>query len=120
MKNVIMIIGLLLGITSCEHAYDYSYLVTNKSDVEIDVYVKTFRIDSVFIIPKDSTQLLLITDHGIEGSKGPYDRRVTGDLDKFEVTKNDTLKSKRDYLKNDAWTFKKGKYSTIVTDDEFK
>jgi hypothetical protein len=120
MRTNFFILGLLLIMSGCEYAYDYSYTVTNKSDGQIKVYVKTFRIDSTFSIAKDSTKKLFIDDHGIEGSKGPYFDNVTVDLDNFKVTKNDTIMSTRDYLKNDAWTFKNGDYSTTVTNDEFK
>lgn len=120
MRTNIYILGLLLIITGCDYVYDYSYTVTNKSDTQIKVYVKTFRIDSTFLILKDSTKVLLIDDHGIEGSKGPYFDDVTVDLDDFKVIKNDTLISTRNYLKNDAWTYKDGDYSTTVKDDEFK
>jgi hypothetical protein len=107
-------------MSGCEYAYDYSYTVTNKSDGQITVYVKTFRVDSTFSIPMDSTKILFIKDHGIEGSKGPYFRNVTEDLESFTVTKSDTLKSTRDYLDNEAWSFEKEDYSTTVTNDEFK
>jgi hypothetical protein len=123
MKNIrtnLFILGLLLIMSGCEYAYNYSYTVTNKSDGNIKVYVKTFRIDSTFSIPKDSTKKLFIDEHGIEGSKGPYFSNVTDDLKSFKVIKNDTLMSTRDYLKNDTWTFKKGDYSTTVINDEFK
>lgn len=123
MKNIgtnFFILGLLLIMSGCEYVYDYSYTVANKSDGQIKVYVKTFRIDSTFTILKDSTKALFIDDHGIEGSGGPYFDDVTGDLDDFKVTKNETLISKRDYLKNDAWIFQDGDYSTTVTNDEFK
>ena len=120
-KTVFAIIGLTLFMTSCEYRYNYSYTLTNKTDSQIKVYVKTFLIDSIYTIAKDSTEMLFIKDHGIEsGSKGPYFRKVTEDLDKFTVTINDTLVSKRDYLKNEPWTFNKGDYSTIVTNNEFK
>jgi hypothetical protein len=119
MKPLIIIFGLFLIITSCEHSYDYSYTVINKTDKQIKVYVKTFRIDSTFIISNDSTKTLFVADHGIEGSKGPYFRDVNEDLDIFRVTINDTLSSTRNYLKNESWTFNKGVYSTNVTDAEF-
>lgn len=120
MRTNLFILGLLLILSGCEYAYDYSYTVTNKSDGQIKVYVKTFRIDSTFIVLKDSTKILFVDNHGIEGSKGPYFDDVTVDLNDFKVTKNDTLISKRDYLKNDTWTFKEGDYSTTVTNDEFR
>lgn len=109
-------------MTSCEHSYDYSYVVTNKAENTIKVHVITFRIDSVFVIQKDSSQLLFTKDHGIEGPKGPYSDDVSNDLEKFEITIKDSIQSKRDYLKNDAWTFnsENGKYSTIVTESEFE
>jgi hypothetical protein len=107
-------------MSGCDYAYDYSYTVTNKSDSQINVYVKTISIDSTFSIAKDSTKKLFIGHHGAEGSKGPYFDNVTVDLDSFKVTKNDTIMSTRDYLKNDAWTFTNGDYSTTVTNDEFR
>jgi len=110
---------LIVIMTGCEYTYDYSYTVSNKTDTQIKVYVKTFRVDSTFTILKDSTKMLFVDDHGIEGSKGQYFENVTVDLDNFTVIKNDTLTSKRDYLKNESWTFNKGFYSTIVTNDEF-
>jgi len=119
-KTIFTIFGLTLLMTSCEYGYDYTYTLTNKTDSQIKVYVKTFRIDSIYTIAKDSTEILFITDHGIEGSKGPYFANVTEDLDKFTVTINETSVSKRDYLKNESWTFTKGDYSTIVTNNEFK
>ena len=119
MKSLFILLGLIVIITSCEYAYDYSYTVTNKSDAQIKVYVKTFRIDSTFNISKDSTKTLFVDDHGIEGPKGPYFDNVTEDLDNFTVTKNDTLASTKDYLKNESWTFKNGDYSTTVTNEEF-
>jgi hypothetical protein len=119
MKTLFILLGLIVIMTSCEYAYDYSYTVYNKTDTQIKVYVKTLRIDSTFTILKDSTKTLFVDDHGIEGSKGPYFANVTIDLENFIVTKNDTLTSKKNYLKNESWTFNKGDYSTTVTNDEF-
>jgi hypothetical protein len=124
MKLFSFIIGLVLLMTSCEYSYEYSYKVTNKSNSEIYVNIKTFRIDTTFFILKDSSKVLVTSNHGIEGSHGPYFENVKIDLDKFIVTKNDNVKSNRDYLMNDAWTFTKepsckGLYSAIVTNDEF-
>lgn len=124
MKLFSFIIGLVFLMTSCEYSYEYSYKVTNKSDSEIYVNIKTFRIDTTFFILKDSSKVLVTSNHGNEGSHGPYFENVKIDLDKFIVTKNDNVKSNRDYLMNDAWTFTKepsfkGLYSAIVTNDEF-
>lgn len=119
-KNTIAILILSLALASCEYSYDYSYQVTNKSGQGIKVHVKTLSKDSTFIVSKDSTKLLFIADHGIEGSVGPYFQDVNMDLNVFEVAMNDTSKSDRDYLKNEAWHYEKGKYSTEVTNGEFK
>lgn len=119
MRAYVFILGLLLIISGCESVYYYSYTVTNKSDGQLNVYVKTSRIDSTFFIPQDSTKTLFIAHHGVENGMGPYFNDVTVDLDDFRVTKNDTLISTRDYLKNNTWTFKNGNYSTTFTEDEF-
>lgn len=119
MRTNIFILGLLLIIAGCDYAADASYRVTNNTDGQIKVYVKTFRINSTFLIQKDSTKLLFIQEYRT-GPDGAYFRDVSEDLEFFTVTKNDTLTSTRDYLENDAWDFENGDYSTIVTDDEFK
>jgi hypothetical protein len=124
MKNIIAIFGLFLCLTSCEYAYDYSYKLTNMADTKLDVHVKTFQIDTVFSISKDSTKVLFVKEHGIEGPHGPYFKDVKFDLKEFTVIRNGTQKSTTDYLRNDAWTFSKepyhqGLYSTIITTDDF-
>lgn len=58
------------------------------------------------------------TDHGVEGSKGPYFEDVKDDLDVFTVTKGQ-LVSKRNYLSNDSWTFDKGDYRTTIMNSDF-
>ncbi len=71
--KIIILILLSVGLlSSCEYAYTYSYSVTNSSDTTVDVKIKTVRIDSVFKLTKDDTKILFMTEHGIEGSKGPY------------------------------------------------
>jgi len=119
--NIKITILILLSfglLTSCEYAYTYSYSVTNSCDTIVDVRIKTFRIDSVFKLTKDETKILYMTDHGIEGAKGPYPRDVNKDLNIFTVTKGQ-VRSNRDYLKNNNWAFEKGVYSTIITNTEF-
>ena len=110
---------LLIGATGCEYSYGYSYVVTNKSDAQIKVNIKTFKEDSVYEIGVNESKVLYVTEHGIEGSKGPYFRDVVMDLDVFLVKKNDSLKSKKDYLENDSWNFHKGDYSTTINNDDF-
>lgn len=119
-RKIFVLVVLLMIISGCEYTYDYTYTVTNKSDGNIKVSVKTFHIDSTYTIPVDSTKILFTTDHGIEGSTGPYFSNVTDDLDSFMVKKNDTINSTRNYLVNEAWVFNDGDYSTTVTNEEFK
>ncbi|MEO8111788.1 MAG: hypothetical protein ABI594_17205 [Ginsengibacter sp.] len=118
LKIIILILLSARLISSCEYAYTYSYSVTNSSDTTVDVKIKTVRIDSVFKLTKDDTKILFMTEHGIEGAKGPYSRDVNKDLIIFTVTKGQ-LQSKRDYLKNNNWAFEKGVYSAIITNAEF-
>lgn len=111
--------GLLTGASSCEYSYDYSYTITNKSDDTIKVTIKTNEMDSTIKIGLDESKVLFVTDHGVEGSEGPYFRDVLMDLDVCLVQKADTLKSKHDYLENDSWSFHQGDYSAIVNNKDF-
>ncbi len=118
--KLIFLLSILFITSGCEYVYKYSYVVQNKTDAQLKVAVKTLYIDSTFIISKDSTKLLFMKTHGIESAGGPYFEDVKVDLLNFKVIKKDSIVSKRNYLKNDSWIFEKGKYSTIVTNDEFK
>jgi hypothetical protein len=111
-------------MTSCEYSYNYSYKVTNTSGTSINVRVKTFRVDSTFIIVNDSTKVLFTTTHGIEGPHGPYYKDVKFDLDSLIVKNQNDKISTKDYLLNETWTFTEdtyheGLYSAFVTSDEF-
>ncbi|MDD2306749.1 MAG: hypothetical protein PHP53_18760 [Prolixibacteraceae bacterium] len=118
--KLIFLFLIIMALASCEYAYDYTYQVTNNNESEVKIELKTFRIDSVFTIEANETKILFITDHGVEGSKGPYFDNVTIDLDKFIVTKNDTLVSSKNYLDNSSWNFDNGLYSTTINNDEFQ
>ena len=107
-------------LASCDYAYDYTYEVTNDTDSEIKIKVKTFRIDSTYSVSANETQILFVDDHGLEGSKGPYFEDVAEELDKFIVTKNDTLISTKDYLDNSSWDYNDGLYHATVDDNEFE
>jgi len=104
-------VGLL---ASCDYAYDYTYEVTNDTDSEVKIKVQTFRIDSTYSISANETQILFVTDHGLEGSKGPYFEDVAEEINVFVVTKNDTLVSTKDYLDNSSWDYDDGLYHATI------
>lgn len=122
MKNSEMTLLFLsiISLNSCDYSYHYSYQVKNDTDSELKIELKTFQIDSTYTIAMNESKVLLITDHGIEGPKGPYFEDVSFDLDKFIVTKDDTLISSKNYLDNSSWNFDNGLYSSTINDDEFK
>lgn len=119
-KSIFLLIGGILVLTSCEYSYMYSYKITNNSDSNVDVHLKTFRIDSTYKIQKDSTKTLFTTTHGIEASGGPYFDDVKNDIVEFKVIKNKQKVSNRDFLKNDNWSYDKGIYSIIITESDFE
>ncbi|TRX61666.1 hypothetical protein [Carboxylicivirga sp. M1479] len=115
---LLLLIG--LSMAACDYLYDYTYQVTNDSDADITIELKSFQIDSIYIIPVNETRVLFITDHGVEGAKGPYFEDVTMDLDEFIVVKDGTLTSSRNYLDNSSWDYADGLYSTTINNEEFK
>ncbi|WP_299124809.1 hypothetical protein [uncultured Tenacibaculum sp.] len=119
-KKVFLFIGAISILTSCEYSYRYSYRITNKSNSIVGVHLKTFNIDSTYIIPNDSTILLFNTTHGIESFGGPYFDDVKNDIDEL-IVKMGKGASNRDFLKNENWSFDKGKgtYSTIIKKSDF-
>jgi len=118
--NTTVCFAILIFLNSCDYVYNYTYEVTNSTDGEINIELKTQSIDSVYSVSKDEKKVLFITDHGVEGSKGPYFEDVSFDLKIFTVTKSDTLKSTRNYLSNSSWTYNNGLYRTTITLEEFK
>jgi hypothetical protein len=121
MKQVTKIILALVLFTfsSCEHFYNYSYEIENKSSSEIIVELTTFKGNVKYIIEKDEKKIIFKTDHGVEKPNGPYFKDVSSDFKKCIVSKNDTL-SNKNYLDNSSWSYLDGHYKAIVQDDEFE
>jgi hypothetical protein len=121
------LIGLfvLFYFTSCDPVYEYTYEVTNSANAEISIYLKRNHYSTledkveVFFIGRNETKIVLTSTHGVEPPDGPFFDDVTHDLDSFEVVKNTTEISNRDYLDNSSWSYENGQYSTTVTNDEF-
>jgi hypothetical protein len=120
--RITVLVSLIIFLFGCEYGYDYSYLVINRAGSDIRIHFSTFREDSVMMIPADSSRVIILFSHGIEGPKGPYiaDKKV--DLDTFEVTIGDSLHTNKNYLDNHSWRFDSGngRYSAIVTMEEFE
>ncbi len=119
-KLRLILIICICSLISCDYIYDYTYKVTNDTNSEVKIKVKTFRIDSTYSISANETQILFVTDHGLESSKGPHFEDVANELDKFTVTKNDTLISTKDYLDNSSWNYDDGLYYATIEDSEFE
>jgi hypothetical protein len=117
-KRFFLAFSVYAFLVSCEYAYPYRYSVTNTSDTIISVHIKTYRIDSVCEIKRDEERIIYTTDHGIEGSKGPYFQDVSEDLYILTVRKG-VLNSKRDFLSNSSWLFEDGTYSATFTNADF-
>ena len=118
--KAILCFATLILLSSCDYVYDYTYQVTNSTDSEIKIELVTHSVDSTYLISSNETKILFVTDHGVEGSKGPYFEDVSFDLKEFLVTKADTLSSTRDYLANSSWNYNDGVYKTTITEEEFK
>jgi hypothetical protein len=118
MNKLLVFLSTVLLLTSCEYSYNYSYTVSNRTDTTIAIHIKTYRIDTLYKVLKDSNEIVYMDSHGIEGSKGPYFQNVSMDLDSFTVTKNG-ITSIRNYLENNNWGFENGDYKTTITNGEF-
>ncbi len=112
--------AILILFSSCDYVYDYTYQLTNSTDSEIKIKLATYSIDSIYSISAHETKILFVTDHGVEGSKGPYFDDVSFDLKEFLVIQTDTVTSTIDYLVNSSWDFNEGLYETTITEEEFK
>jgi hypothetical protein len=115
-------LSLICILASCEYSYNYTYSIKNNADSTISVHLKTYKSDSVYSIQSDSTETVYFTDHGIEGSRGPYFKDVSNDLQFISVMKGNTG-SGRDYKTNSSWLFIKtngsGVYTATVNNNEF-
>ncbi len=117
----LLMFTMVVSFSSCvDYGYDYSYRVSNQTNSEIKIEVKTVEIDSIYSVSSNETKILFVTDHGLEGPKGPYFADVASDLETFVVIKNDTLISTKNYLDNASWNYNDGVYSTTVEENEFE
>jgi hypothetical protein len=120
-KNIIglVLIAVTAFATSCEYTYPYSYSITNSCDTTIVIHIKTYRIDSIYYLTTNTKRKLYITTHRVEGARGPYSGgSVNNDLSLFIVAKKG-VSSKRDFLKNENWSYSNGNYYTTITNAEF-
>jgi len=60
------------SISSCEQGYSYNYILTNKTDTIITIYIKTFSKDTTFNFMPNETKSIFSTFHGMEGNGGPF------------------------------------------------
>lgn len=114
---------MLSAFSSCEHGYSYNYILTNKTDTTISVYIKTFYEDTTFIFLPEETREIYSTFHGMEGNGGPFLSEVKLDLDSI-IVKKGKKKSLKDYRKTKAWEFIKNdkyraEYKSVVTNSDF-
>lgn len=120
MKHIKLLLSVIsvFWLASCEYSYPYRYTLTNSTDTSISVHIKSYRLDSIYQVYRGEKIIIYETDHGIEGSKGPYFQDVTKDLTQFTVKKGVKISS-RNYLQNSSWFFEKGEYSCNITNAEF-
>ncbi len=121
MKKILVSVCVVC-LTSCDHYYDYEYMVENLSDstIIVELYAENDPVlDTIYQIPTGQSLLIYECTHGNEGSDGPFFDEVSKDLTELTVKINDTLLSNRNYLENENWTFVEGLYSTTVTNKEF-
>ena len=114
-----LLLLVIISLSACDFFYMYAYQATNATDVEMKIRVKTFYIDSVYTVAANETKELFTTIRGPEGMGGPFFREVSFDLYVFEVMKDVTVVSSKNYLDNSYWHYDDGLYSTVITDDEF-
>ncbi len=120
MKNSqLFVFAAIIALSSCHYKYDYAYQVTNNTDSEVKIELKSRYIDSSYIVSAGETKILFVTTHGYEGPKGPYYVRVLFDLYEFKLSKDTFLISTKDYLDSSSWKFNEGLYSTEIYNSEF-
>lgn len=116
--KLLVFITILISCASCEYTYSYRYVLTNTTDSVISVHIKTYKTDSLYQVQSGEKKIIYETEHGIEGSKGPYFQDVNEDFNQLSVSKG-SLISNRNYLSNSSWLFEKGEYATSVLTTEF-
>ncbi|TKG97212.1 hypothetical protein EYV94_01935 [Puteibacter caeruleilacunae] len=116
----IIVCFLTLTFTSCEHVYNYTYLIENESDSEVIIVFSNARMDSTFTVGIGEKVALYSTHHGEESSGGPFKKDVTVDIDVIMVRSNSGLISSKDYLDNAAWSFQNGVYTAVIETSDFK
>ncbi len=125
-KLFVGFILILTVLSSCEYGNTYYYKVTNNTDTAIFVHCKSvdtlqqYRIDTNFIIPRDSSKIIFTIDHGIQGSAQNYLWNVSKDNIKLSITRKGAL-SHRDYAKSSSWAFceDSAMYLAVIYNSDF-
>jgi len=110
----------VVGFSSCEYFYDYTFEVRNTSSDTIAVTVRQMGGSETILIRGEESVIVHTEQGGPEGCCKPSDKDMLRVFDGFEVRRSDAEVSKRDYLSSDAWFFNDGVYRAYVTDAEFQ
>ena len=129
MKRLILLTLILATITvACKYKSFHYYKVTNGCSSAIQVVYQTAESNSTeqtLSLEIEETATIYSDDVGIDKvSKYKQDGENLTSFEKMEATKNDTLKSKTDFLKTSAWGYeekgkRKAEYTLVITDADF-
>lgn len=113
--------SILCLFCSCEYSYDYVYVVDNNCDTSAVVEFKAHDIDTVYIIPANTSKVLFETTHGIESRGGPFAGGAEGIM-RMAVSLRGNY-GKRNYSDDKSWIFSKddnkGINTTVLTNDNY-
>jgi hypothetical protein len=115
---------LLIG---CEYEATYSYKIKNNSAAPIKVIRTNTNgrsSEDTFIIDVTQQTVIAVNGHGISSVKNYETSDDLHDITKIEISKNDTLQSKTNFLKTNRWSYKRNnshnaEYLLTVNDSDF-
>jgi len=127
-KYSILIIFASLIFTSCRKHSSFEYQAKNLSDANIKIMFKTSNgtsSDQTLILGVGETISMYKEDLGA-GRVGSSEKKgeYIGAFSKIEITKNNTLTGKKDFLKTASWDYEEmnphfGIYTLKITNSDF-
>ncbi len=110
-------------LLSCDKELFYDYYVENNYSKDIELHVKFFGGGIFDTIIESKSILLLSTSRGFGNSVHGFE--LNSYFKSFEVIKDDTVKSKVDYLPDENWEYRElsdtqAEYRLLVDETHFE
>jgi hypothetical protein len=120
--TTLLLLIICMQLASCDHVYQYNYMINNTTDSQLSVRFKCPDADTLVVVAAHAVNMVFSMHHAVEGKSGPYFTEMTEQFSAFSIAQH-FQSSGKNYMQKSSWDFSKsgatGVYTATVTQAEF-